>query len=67
MDEEQKVEAVRDFYTDAEENKTTFVAAESMLFYGEESHKGKNRYLSILALLKQNSCYRRGGVREYIP
>ena len=41
MDEEKKVEAVRDFYTDAEENKTTFDAAESILFYGKEWPKGE--------------------------
>ena len=49
MDEEQKVEAVREFYAHAEENKKTFDAAESMLFFGEESHKGENIYLYVWA------------------
>ena len=60
MDEEQKVEAVRDFYAYAEENKTTFDAAESILFYGKEWPKGKHIRV-ILALPKRKS----GGIFPY--
>ena len=34
-DEEKKVEAVRDFYAHAAENKTAFASAERMLFLGK--------------------------------
>ena len=45
MGEEQKVEAVREFFADAEENKPTFDAAESMLFYGKERPRGKKIFI----------------------
>ena len=35
MDEEKKVEAVRDFYAHAAENKVSFASAEKMLFLGK--------------------------------
>ena len=60
VDEEQKVEAVREFYVHAEENKTTFDAAESLLFYGKERPRGKHICV-ILALLKRS----RGGCFPY--
>ena len=37
MDEEKKVEAVREFYANAAENKTAFASAERMLFFGQFS------------------------------
>ena len=35
MDEEKKVDAVRDFYAEAAENKVAFASAERMLFLGK--------------------------------